>query len=153
MPRMGNRIARELRDQRLIELYAAGESIANLAKEFKLRQASVYEALYRHPADLEKATKRIHNLRAAVYRRGASILSERIVLRAENISDDEAIKMRPADAEKWSGVMMDFDKSANLAEGLATERTETSQTVNITVATPDTAKAIANGISGGAIQL
>jgi hypothetical protein len=153
VPRIGNKFARELRDQRMIELYAAGTSLANLAKEFHLTEKAACEALTRHPSDLERATKKIHDLRAATYRRGAALLRNNILIRAENMEEDEAKKMRASDAEKWSVVMSDFEKQAQLAEGLATERTEAAHTVNITVKNQDTAKAIANGISGGAIQL
>ena len=133
----------------MVDLYAAGESLAGIAREFNLTETNALTAIYRHPKELEKATKRA----AMAHRRNENLATKIVLKRLEGVSDDEIKVLRPHDLNQYSEIAEREGKQANLAEGLATERTETSQAVNITVATPDTAKAIDNGISGGAIQL
>ena len=149
MPKIGNKVARELRDQQLVELYASGESIAQIARDFKLSENVTLAAVRRHPKELLTASKIV----ATIHRRSEALASKIVLKRLESVSDADAAKIDTLEMSRYSETAEREGKQANLAEGLATERTETSQTVNITVATPDTAKAIANGISGGAIQL
>jgi hypothetical protein len=152
MPRMGNRIARELRDQRMIELYAAGTPLKDIAKEFNLTETSTYTAVYRHPEDLEKATKRNHAILTATHRRNENLAAKIVERRLGTMPYDEAISLRPHELDRISAIAERAGKQANLAEGLATERTETMGGVTIVVRNEDAAKELANGVAGNILE-